>query len=102
MNPLKNHKSLFMPVALLAVLVSLAFFAMDTQQPVQAATVAVSENSPMMSPSVDLDQCRNGGLGESPGVDCEDVGGPRGWENGNAGPAPTPTSRRASPYLTDW
>ena len=34
--------------------------------------------------AANLDQCRNGGVGEPP-ANCEDIGGPLGWENGNAG-----------------
>ena len=36
------------------------------------------------NPAGDLDQCRNGGVGETP-ENCEDVAGPLGWTNGNAG-----------------
>lgn len=73
-----------MPVALLALLVAGAFFFFGGSQTVQAKPGG---------PEADISQCRNGDLAADgtdsphPGVRYEEATGPRGWANGNAGPA---------------
>ena len=49
--------------------------------PVSGTATTTFTDAPV---SADLDQCRNGGVGE-PDVQCADLAGPLGWANGNAG-----------------